>query len=254
MSETLSRRQFLVVGGSALLTACTSSSDDQVAPATSTISTTTTSSTVAPTTAAITPTGLQAAAFDQLPVCQLAPAMGTGPFDLEEQFLRADISEGYPGHPLRLGLRVVDDGCVPVSDVEVEVWHADSTGDYSAYVDNGSGKDEGEGTTFLRGTQPVDGDGIVEFRTLYPGWYPGRAPHIHVNVRSEGSVLFTTQLFFADEYSAEIYRTGTYADNGRPDTTNASDGLAGRLDTLPLLHTTPDGDGTTALLNLGLPL
>ena len=61
----------------------------------------------------------------------------------------------------------------PVAGAAVEVWHTDATGDYSAFADGGGGKDEAEGTTFLRGTQVADDDGIVEFATIYPGWYRG---------------------------------------------------------------------------------
>ena len=86
-----------------------------------------------------------------------------------KQLRRSDITEDYPGHPLRLGIRVVDESCSPIPNADVEIWHADAGGDYSAFVDNGGGKDDGAGTTFLRGTQPSNDDGIVEFQTIYPG-------------------------------------------------------------------------------------
>lgn len=88
---------------------------------------------------------------------------------------------------MRLGLRVVDAACEPIPDAAVEIWHCDTTGDYSAFPDNGGGKDAGSGTTFLRGTQTAGADGIVEFQTVYPGWYRGRAVHIHVRVHAGGS-------------------------------------------------------------------
>ena len=63
--------------------------------------------------------------------------------------------------------------CAPVPGAAVEIWHCDATGDYSAFHDGGGGKDAGPGTTFLRGTQPVTADGIVEFATHLPRLVPG---------------------------------------------------------------------------------
>ena len=59
----------------------------------------------------------------------------------------------------------------------VDVWHADAGGDYS-----GVGSLQGE--TFLRGIQTTDANGDAAFTTIFPGWYRGRAPHIHFKVRS----------------------------------------------------------------------
>lgn len=196
--------------------------------------------------------------FEALGTCVLLPEMTAGPFPTIEQLDRRDITEGYPGRPLRLGLRVLDAGCVPVPDVAVEVWHADAGGDYSFYVDGGTGKDEGEGTTFLRGAQISDSDGIAEFRTIYPGWYPGRAVHIHLRVRRGQALVLTSQLFFPDDRTAEVFATSPYAEFGLPDTTNATDGLGGDIDTngsLLTVMTTGAGEepALIALLNLGIP-
>ena len=195
--------------------------------------------------------------FAALGTCIMIPEMAAGPFPNRTELDRRDITEGSPGRPLRLGLRVVDATCAPVPDVVVELWHADATGDYSGYVDNGTGKDEGEGSTFLRGQQRTNGDGIVEFRTVYPGWYPGRAVHLHVRARTDDETLRTSQLFFPDDLTAEVMATGVYAEFGRPDTTNETDGLGGDIsDNGSLLHVTPQTADAEpellALLNLGL--
>ena len=200
---------------------------------------------------------LDPADFEGLATCRLLPEQMAGPFPLDEQFPRRDITEGLPGHPLRLGLRVVDEGCAPVPDAEVEVWHADASGDYSAFEDGGGGKDEGPGTTFLRGTQVTDTDGIVELRTIYPGWYRGRAVHIHVRVRVAGDLVLTSQMYFDDGYTAEVHAAERYAEFGPPDTPLAADGIGSAAATEgTLLVTTPttvDGaNGTLALLNLGV--
>jgi protocatechuate 3,4-dioxygenase beta subunit len=201
------------------------------------------------------PSTLTTADFAGLGTCVLLPEMTAGPFPNLEQLDRRDITEGYPGHPLRLGLRVVDGECAAVSGATVEVWHADASGDYSAYDDGGSGKDEGGGTTFLRGRQTADEDGIVEFASIYPGWYQGRAVHIHVDVDVGGEDVLTSQLFFPDAYSVDVFASGAYAEFGPPDTTNATDGLGGDIDrngSLLSLSSLPSGSGTLALLNLGV--
>lgn len=84
---------------------------------------------------------------------------------------RRDIHEDYPGHSLWLGIRVVNQDCVPIPGARVEIWHTDATGGYSEYEDGGDGKDEAEGSTFCRGIQTADADGILEFQSIYPGWY-----------------------------------------------------------------------------------
>lgn len=196
--------------------------------------------------------------FVPLAICQTIPEAAAGPFPTIEQLPRRDITEGYPGHPLRLGVRVLDARCEPRAGMEVEIWHADATGDYSSYADGGDGKDEGEGSTFLRGVQTTDDDGILEFQTIYPGWYPGRAVHIHARVREPGFQL-TTQLYFDEEYTAGVYAAEPYAAFGLPDTGWNDDGLIGRPDRdgsgislAPAL--THLGDGTLGLISLSVPL
>lgn len=200
---------------------------------------------------------LTAALFAGLATCTLTVEQMAGPFPLDEQFDRADITEGVPGHPLRLGLRVVDEACRPIPGATVEVWHADASGDYSAFVDGGGGKDEGPGTTFLRGTRTAGDDGIVDLTTIWPGWYTGRAVHIHVRVRIDRELVLTSQLYFDDDANAEVLATGAYADFGPPDTTNGTDAIAGDPATGGNLLTvapaeTANGTGSLALANLGV--
>lgn len=200
---------------------------------------------------------LTAADFAGLGVCMLLPAQMAGPFPLEQQFHRRDITEGVPGQPMRLGFRVVDADCTPVPGASVEVWHCDASGDYSAFKDGGGGKDEAKGTTFLRGTQTAGDDGIVEFATIVPGWYKGRAVHVHYRVRVDGGLVLTSQAYFDPGYLARVYAGDPYREFGPPDTSNEKDAIAGDPGTDgTLLHTTAArtraGRGTLALLNLGV--
>src|SRR5207253_5803402 len=105
-------------------------------------------------------------------------------------FFRQDVTEGKSGLPLTLRLTIVNvrSGCGAVSNATVEIWQCDATGNYSEYSQPGF---DGTGQTFLRGLQTTDGSGVVSFRTIYPGWYMGRATHIHVEVFVNGAAVKT---------------------------------------------------------------
>jgi hypothetical protein len=242
-----------------VLAAC---GDDGGSPASAPPSTTTTTAGAAGTgTTAVTSappvgaTGFTAADFDGIGTCVLLPEQTPGPFPLEEQFDRRDITEGVDGRSMRLGFRVVDPGCAPIQGAAVEVWHCDATGDYSAFTDGGGGKDDAAGTTYLRGTQTAGADGIVEFATIVPGWYPGRAVHVHLRVHVDDDVVLTSQVYFDPEFLSAVYGEPPYAEFGEPDTSNGSDGIAGDPEgDGTLLSSTLEGPGGTALalLNLGV--
>lgn len=265
------RRSFLVGASAFVVAACSGSGDAAPEPAPLTTSTT---STLAPTTTQAGEAGnpfpsipasfdevepLDVAWFELLPICAIPPESTAGPFPTIEQLDRRDISEGYPGHPFRLGIRVVDAECSPLPGAEVEIWHTDASGDYSSYLDEGSGKDEGEGTTFCRGFQTADADGLLEFQTIYPGWYEGRAVHIHVRARVGGEEVLTTQLYFDEGYTEAVFDVEPYVEFGPPDTMWLDDPIAedpivdGSAITLTAAMTT-NGEGTLGLINLGLPV
>jgi len=203
-----------------------------------------------PETRALTP-----ADFGDTSVCELSPEQTEGPFYLSADLLRSDIREGRPGEALRVGFQVVDGRCAPVPEAIVDLWHADHTGDYSAFADGSPGEDQGEGTTFLRGSQQASVDGIVEFTTIFPGWYPGRTVHLHVKVRRGRSELLTTQAYFPEDVLDDVFARAPYSERGPRDTSNASDGLFTDGDgarTIMTLRANPVGEGRLALLRLGL--
>jgi len=202
---------------------------------------------------------LTPALFEAAAVCTMLPTQGAGPFPSKELLDRRDITEGYPGHPLRLGIRIVDQRCQPIPGAGVDIWHTDATGDYSDYDDGGSGKDEGAGSTFCRGYQTADADGILEFQTIYPGWYEGRAVHIHVMAYVGNERVLTSQLYFDEAYTEQVCSSGVYAEFGPPDTPWARDGLIGDPTTDGTAITltaaeTSVGSGTLGLVTLGVDL
>ena len=163
------------------------------------------------------------------PSCELTCSQTLGPCHAEAP-TRRDITEGRPGLPMRLSLSVVTaGGCTPVSDAEVEIFHCDVDGVYSgetpSNICNGNDPDASS-RSFMRGVQTTDAGGRVDFDSVYPGWYPGRTPHIHFQVRVGEQEFVTSQLYFDDDFGARVYPTHPdYAHRGPQDTTNDRDGV-----------------------------
>ena len=144
---------------------------------------------------------------------------------------REDISAGRDGLPTRLALKVVDSACRPLPDAEVDIWHCDNNGVYSgdgmraARFCSGGNQQALQRKDF-RGVTTCDEDGTAWFSTCFPGWYPGRAVHIHFIVNVYGRRTLTSQLAFDDGLVDEILASQpTYAARGEPDTHNRDDGI-----------------------------
>jgi protocatechuate 3,4-dioxygenase beta subunit len=131
--------------------------------------------------------------------CVLTPEQTEGPYYVDGAKVRRNVTEGRPGRALTLRLRVVDAStCRPIKGASVDIWHCDALGDYSGV--------NGARSTFMRGVQRTDANGLAIFRTAYPGWYTGRAVHIHVKVHVAGNVVHTGQLYFPAAVTAAVYR------------------------------------------------
>jgi len=154
--------------------------------------------------------------------CAVAPNETIGPYPSLVDLIRSDIREGRGGTAVALTLTVVNvsSGCTPVADAVVDIWQCDADGHYSQYNQPGY---NGTAQTFLRGIQATDSRGQATFTTIYPGWYAGRATHIHVEVSVNGRSVKVTQIAFPDAVNAEVYRSGVYAARGQNPTSNAGD-------------------------------
>ena len=193
--------------------------------------------------------------------CVVRPEQTEGPYFVDEMLNRSDIREDREGVPLDLTFNVsrVDQGnaaaCGPLAGAMVDIWHCDAQGQYSDVRDTPQGFDT-RGETFLRGYQVADENGTARFTTIYPGWYRGRAVHIHFMIRdspeSEQGYEFTSQLYFDDALTDEVQSQGPYAEKGQRDLRNSQDGIfRGGGDEL-LLNLTQNGQGYAATFDIAL--
>ena len=264
--EGINRRQALQMLGAAgmgtiVLGACRGSDDT---PSSQPTEPGVTSGGPANTTAPAATGAVTADMFKGATACRLAPEQTEGPYYIDVDKIRADIREDRPGVPLRVGVRVLDaDGCTPVKDAVFEIWHCDALGVYSGFEQAsrgrggpGGGSSSTDQTRYLRGAQVTNADGIAVITTIYPGWYQGRAVHIHFTIRdsaeSQQGYEFTSQLYFDDALTDEVHSQGPYADKGERDQRNSTDGIyQGGGDELTLALT-PQGEGYAATFDIAL--
>ena len=172
--------------------------------------------------------------------CAVTPTETVGPYPSRTDLFRSDIRESRSGTPLTLTISVVNasSNCAPVENVQVEIWQCDAAGNYSQYGTQTS-------QTYLRGIQTTNANGEVTFTTIYPGWYQGRATHIHVDVVRNGASVKVTQIAFPEATNAAVYGTGVYASRGSNPTSNARDGIF--ADSLDSELATVSGDAANGL-------
>jgi len=250
VGRILSRREVLALfGGSsvALLAACAPAALASPSPSATAQQTSAATTTAAAATAS--------AAATALPSCIVRPALTEGPYFIDEKLNRSDIRSDpatgavRPGAILNLSFlvsRVSGSACTALSGAMVDVWQCDALGVYP-----GVGSTSGQ--KFLRGYQNTDASGSAKFMTIYPGWYQGRAVHIHFKIRPTASSEFTSQLFFDDALSTQVFAQAPYSQKGTQGITrNAADGIfqqsAGKL----LLNVTKSGDVYSATFDIGL--
>lgn len=199
------------------------------------------------------------------PHCVLTPEQTEGPYfvdtTLQRSDIRSDPSTGRMslGLPLHLQLQVTGiraGQCQALSGAMVDIWHCDAAGAYSDVSDWGN---DTAGQQFLRGYQITDQLGKVNFVTIYPGWYPGRAIHIHFKIRTASRAgkaeLLTSQLYFDEAVTRRVYQQPPYAQRSTGYVTNERDGIyrSGKGQQL-LLHPEQNESGYLAAFGIGLML
>ncbi|MCW5874141.1 MAG: intradiol ring-cleavage dioxygenase [Anaerolineales bacterium] len=256
IGQILSRREALTLfglSGAALLAACAPEAVQQALATSTAAATSTTAATGAPATAA------------SLPACIARPELTEGPYFVDERLERADIrsdpSDGSvrAGVPLALTFlvsTVKDNACQPLSGAMVDIWHCDAQGVYSDASDPNFGSTAGQ--KFLRGYQVTDANGLARFTTIYPGWYQGRAVHIHFKIRNyppaDSGFDFTSQVFFEDSLSEQIYASQTDYAKAGSFLRNSQDGIYGQSGGQTLLTLTPQAEGYSTTFDIGLTM
>jgi protocatechuate 3,4-dioxygenase beta subunit len=179
--------------------------------------------------------------------CVLTPEMTEGPYYVPSEKVRRDITEGKPGVPLELRLTVVSAStCKPIKGAVVDIWHADALGVYSGAVANNPG------TNFMRGVQKTDVHGLALFTSVYPGWYQGRAVHIHVKVHLGGNVVHTGQFFFNDVLTDAVYQRSPYSTRPVRDMRNTSDSIFRNGGSRSMLKVMKAGSGYRGAITMGV--
>lgn len=182
----------------ALLAAC---SKDDVSPTSSSGSTGTTT----------TPTGGSSTTN-----CTVAPTETEGPFPTKvpSSYVRSDITDGRSGYKLTANITITSSsaGCAALAGALVDIWHCDAEGNYSEYGGSGMQSTNYTGVHFLRGRQTTNAAGLVTFTSIFPGWYSGRATHIHVHVyNASGTSLKVTQIAFPEGTGTALAAVNGYA-------------------------------------------
>jgi len=252
LSTLVSRRSlgmFLGAGTAAALAACspggTSGTSGSSTSAAGTPAATAAAPSAAATSASATPTLTRAIAECgvEIPQETAGPYPGdgsNGPNVLEASgVVRQDITPSFgtststaEGVPLTVTLTLLDNanGCTPLAGAAVYAWHCDREGKYSMY-DSGL-----QNENYLRGVQEADANGQVTFKTIYPGAYNGRWPHIHFevfesmnNATAAGQVLAVSQIALTEAACKEVYASAGYESSAQnfPRTTLKSDNVFG---------------------------
>jgi protocatechuate 3,4-dioxygenase beta subunit len=203
-----------------------------------------------------------------LPSCVVQPEQTEGPYFVDKMLDRADVrvdpttGATRPGLPLNLTFAVsligADGACAPLAGAQVDVWQCDAAGVYSGVKDRSF---DTTGQNFLRGYQMTDTRGMANFVTIYPGWYAGRAVHVHFKIRTTPAAQqgyeFTSQLYFDESLTDRVYAREPYTGRAGQRTRNESDGIfrdGGAQLTLPVSESADSYAGTFSLaLHPGRP-
>ena len=163
--------------------------------------------------------------------CTSTPSETAGPFPTKSPASLAmqDIRSDRTGVPLSINITIQNKNasCAGLEGAMVDIWHCDKDGYYSEY--GGSGMQSANFTSvhFLRGRQTTNASGLAAFTSIFPGWYSGRAPHIHVHIyNASGKSLLVTQIAFPTDICNNVYTKATnFYTRGTQDTSNARDNV-----------------------------
>ncbi|GAB7366035.1 hypothetical protein MBLNU230_g7604t1 [Neophaeotheca triangularis] len=181
--------------------------------------------------------------------CILAPEQIVGPYYVAGELIRQNITEGQSGVPMHFEMQFVDvNTCEPVPALYIDVWGANATGVYSGVTSGPGiladqfGHQAGLDTSFLRGVQITDEEGVAAFDTIFPGHYDERATHEHVRVAGNVSATYINgtfeggrvehigQIYFPEKLRSAVEATYPYNTNEIEVTSNVEDEILNQID------------------------
>ena len=165
---------------------------------------------------------------EELVECELSPSETSGPFTIKtpSQLMRENIVGDRSGVAMLITISVLDksNNCNPLSGVLVDIWHCDAQGYYSEYGNTSLQEEDFTQSHFLRGRQTTDANGNASFISIFPGWYPGRAPHIHLEILTVNETsIRVSQIAFPKSVCDTVYTSTDY--KGEADTLNTGDSV-----------------------------
>ncbi|HTG67337.1 MAG TPA: hypothetical protein VL859_13270 [Flavobacterium sp.] len=151
--------------------------------------------------------------------CSTTPSETAGPFPTKSpsSLVKSDISSDRTGVPFTINITIKNKNasCAALSGAIVDIWHCDKDGYYSEYGGTGMQSADFTAVHFLRGRQTTNANGLVSFTSIFPGWYSGRATHIHVHIyNSAGTSLLVTQIAFPEGSNSAVVLVNTSTANG----------------------------------------
>ncbi|KAJ5641349.1 hypothetical protein N7490_005349 [Penicillium lividum] len=171
--------------------------------------------------------------------CILTPTITDGPYYVWGEVIRENVKEDEysDGVDVSLEVQYIDiNTCRPIPGALVDIWQANATGVYSGISESGNYAAGGWDSTYLRGIQQTNQDGVVNFETIFPGHYEGRATHTHLLTHlnatvlpnktlevDTGSVAQIGQLFWNEVLRSAVEETYPYTLNTQPVTSNEDD-------------------------------
>ena len=135
--------------------------------------------------------------------CAVTNSETEGPFPTKSpsSLVQSNIIGDSTGVPFEINImhQNVNNNCSALQGVIVDIWHCDKDGNYSEYGGTQMQTTNYTSYHFLRGRQTTDANGKVSYTSIFPGWYDGRATHIHVHVyNTVGTTLLITQIAFPE--------------------------------------------------------
>lgn len=119
------------------------------------------------------------------------------------------------GFTINITIKNTKANCAALKDAIVDIWHCDKDGYYSEYGGSGMQSVNYTSVHFLRGRQTTDENGLVTFTSIFPGWYSGRATHVHVHIyNTSGTSLLVTQIAFPEGSNSVVALVNASSTNG----------------------------------------